>query len=206
MDTIIVKQERGKDTTITVCQDERQGYGGSTSWLVFESDQKLTTGSGRAWEAVESIKDYCYKRGYSLVGKPGKFIIEARYDQHRHSGTETYKLQLRIKSDARFTAAVEVAKRTERQLNEKYAPAVAQLKRLAFVLEKKLDKKLDQERAALKELGAELAQEFGIPSVVLEQDRKRLLTPYHPLVEIRVDQQMTQSLPNDFDAILALLD
>jgi rRNA maturation protein Nop10 len=206
MDTIIVKQERGKDTTITVFEDGRPGYAGPVSWLVFESDQKLNTGSNRAWEANEAIKSYCSVRGYKPVGLPGRFSVQARYSRQRHSGMTTHKLIKRIKADPRFDAAVKSARLVEYDLNNEYAPAVAQLKQLAFELEQRLDERLEQERIILKKLAIELAQEFGIPDVVLKQDRRCLLEPYHPLTEIKADRRMTQELPSDFDAIMRLLE
>lgn len=202
---IIVKQSRGKDSTIEVFQETRDTYAGPVLFLIFESDQVLDTGSGRSWNVDETIKNYCRKRGFKLGHRNGKYRIEAQYSHREHSNYLSYKLKDQVKNNERFANAVEQAHQIETALNDEYAPAIAQLKHLVFVLERKLNDKLGIQRRALKDLQAQILQEIGIPAEVTSQEREFLLQPYHPLVEIKTRRDMSDEIPEDFDAILELL-
>ena len=165
----------------------------------------LDTGSGRSCNVDETIANYCRERGFRLGQRNGKYRIEARYSRREHSNRLSYKLKEQVKNSERFTSAVEQARQTETALNDEYAPVIAQLKHLVFVLERKLNDKLEVQRRALKDLQVQILQEIGIPAEVTSQEREFLLQPYHPLVEIKTRRGMSDEIPEDFDVILELL-
>lgn len=209
-DIIIVKQERGEDSTVKIFAETRDIFAGSQSFLRFESDQILTSQSDRCRKVAAAIETYCLERGYVYRSDNlKKYTTECRYSSQHYSRMLTHKIEKAVRKDSRYIAASAQTQEIAIALNDEYCREINLLKNLVFALEKKLDTELQKERDALRDLQVELVQEMDVPVQVNDFDRDRLFKPRYPLANIKQDRyagrmRREELPPSDISEILEM--
>lgn len=209
VDSFIVKQERGQDSTVEVYQEMQPSWPIDKKILRFVSDQSLTSNSDRAATVEHAIKEYARPRGFD-VGRPEKNEIVAVYNPSTHSSYCEYQIRQQITADTRYQAKVSESEQRRDAINREYGIAIRQLKNLAFALEERNRKELDVLKKELIATQLEILQDIEVPEVITEQHRKFLFEPSHPIAQMQMDNYAEYGqrgkMPADLDSILALLD
>ena len=209
--TFTVAQERGGDTVVTVTTETRKDWPEDREYLLFETDQSLTTQSGRAWNVNEAIKSYCRARGYR-INETTRRNVTAVYHPESHSQVGWYNIIMATKADPRYKASQTECEHRRDEINQVYGGTIAQLRNLIRNLESRNDALLNELNAQLIETQLHILTDIEIPAHVQGIDRKRLEQPSYPIDQMKssnyysLDSQGRDILPADLAPILALLD
>lgn len=208
-DKFSVEQKCGHNSTVRVEQGTRGTGRYERDTLIFETDQKLDTGSGRAHTVREAIRRYCNERGYRLRdGDFERYGVEVAYDARHHSGILTYQLEERVRADERFQVAAAGVLQRRDVLCQQFGKQIKLLKNLVFALEEHRDDALCTLRDELIAVQVEILGSCDVPPQVSGFDRRRLFEPSYPLVEIRTPYYSGErrgELPESLDEALALI-
>ncbi len=174
MTQFLVPQLTGAYSTVTVTEVDN---GGGDKYLDFVTDQQLFTGSNRAWEVEQAIKQYAHERGY----RPDKYLETATYDPGIHSHIEMQKVRNQVEADPHYQKAAQLAEAQAKTINTEYGRAVRLLKNLITALEKRQRAELGLIGQQLVATQREAMQNLFIPPVVNERDRGWLDKPFAQL-------------------------
>ena len=176
MTQIIVKQQTGIDSTVTVTEEAI----GDRKTLTFVTDQQLFTGSNRAWEVEHAIMQYAQEQGYRV----DKHLETATYDPDLHSYIEMDKVREQVKADPHFELKARLAEAQVQTINNEYARATRLLKNLLTALQNRQRMELKLIGAGLSVAQHEVMDTMFVSPIVNEQDRSWLDKPF---IQVEID-------------------
>lgn len=218
VDSFIVSQGKGQDSTIQVFEEVYKDWPRDKKALRFVSDQSLASQSDRAWNVEKAIKDYAHPKGYDTtrytLREKNEWVVY--YDANFHSHMEEWKLREQVKASPSYKVRVADNLIAKDAINRKFGVPIAQLKNLIFLLEKKNREELDELNTALIDTQLEILAGLEIPETLNEEDKKSLFAPHYPLEKMEMDHytnygqgyaaQGNGKLPTNLEEILGLLE